>query len=94
MKPEKLSDQEVQRRLAGVPDWSLSGGQIGREYVFKDFVEAMRFVNRVADYAERAQHHPDITIRWNRVSLRVNTHDCAGISARDFELAHEVDRFT
>lgn len=91
MKPTKLTDAQVQASLKGVPDWSLSGTQIERTYVFKDFVGAMAFVTKVAEYAETAQHHPNILIRWNKVTLSVSTHDCSGISVKDFELAGAAD---
>ncbi len=95
MKPVKLTDAEVREHLKGVRDWSLSGDQIQRTYVFRDFVASMAFVNKVAEYAERVQHHPDIVIRWNKVTLSVNTHDCeggCGISIKDFDLARSADR--
>lgn len=91
MKPIKLTEAEVQEQLRKRPDWGLSGGKIERTFVFKDFVGSMGFVNRVAEYAERVQHHPDVLIRWNKVTLSVNTHDCGGISIKDFELAAAVD---
>lgn len=57
---------------------------------FADFLEAMRFVNRVAKLAERAQHHPDIDIRWNQVRLVLTTHDAGGLTERDFALAEKI----
>lgn len=91
MAPTKLSDDQVKSALKNVPAWCLSGGQIERTYVFKDFVAAMAFVNRIAEYAERVQHHPDVLIRWNKVTLSVSTHDCGGISDKDFTLAAVAD---
>jgi 4a-hydroxytetrahydrobiopterin dehydratase len=91
MKPVKLTDAEIQDALKRVPQWSLSGGQIERTFVFKDFLASMAFVTKIAAYAERVQHHPDILIRWNKVTLSANTHDCGGISAKDFELAKAAD---
>lgn len=91
MKPVKMNDSEIQRALEGVPEWRQSGAQIERTFVFKDFVASMKFVNAVAEYAERAQHHPDVLIRWNKVTVSVSTHDCGGISAKDFELAKAAD---
>lgn len=91
MEPTKLSDAEITEALAAVPSWARSGGQIERTYVFKDFLYSIAFVNRVAEYAERVQHHPDILIRWNKVTLSVHTHDCGGISSKDFDLAKAAD---
>lgn len=91
MKPTKLTDAEVQASLKAVPEWALSGAQIERTYMFKDFVGAMAFVTKVAEYAEKAQHHPNILIRWNKVTLSVSTHDCSGISVKDFDLASAAD---
>ncbi|MFM9958720.1 MAG: 4a-hydroxytetrahydrobiopterin dehydratase [Phycisphaerales bacterium] len=93
MKPTKLTDAEVREHLKRQPDWALSGGQIERTFVFKDFVASMAFVQKIAEYAERVQHHPNILIRWNKVTLSVNTHDCGGISIKDFDLAAAVNGF-
>ncbi|MCL4743024.1 MAG: 4a-hydroxytetrahydrobiopterin dehydratase [Phycisphaerales bacterium] len=87
----KLSESEIQEALASTPEWSEVSGAIQRTYDFTDFVQAMRFVNRVADYAEKAQHHPDILVRYNKVTISVSTHDAGGITAKDFALAKAVD---
>jgi 4a-hydroxytetrahydrobiopterin dehydratase len=86
-----LSDTEVKAALADVPGWELAGADIVKEYKFKDFVGAMAFVNRVADRAEAANHHPDIDIRWNTVTLTLSTHSEGGLTQLDIELAHRVD---
>jgi 4a-hydroxytetrahydrobiopterin dehydratase len=90
----KMTDAEVAEALKLTPDWSLLNGAIQRTFHFKDFVEAMGFVNRVADAAEKAQHHPDILVRWNKVTLTVNTHDAGGITVKDFDLAKKIDAMT
>lgn len=90
MKRELLSGREVERRLAGL-DWELDGRHLRKDLTFVDFGEAMAFVNRVADLAEERNHHPDITISWNRVGLRLTTHDRGGLTDRDFDLAGAVD---
>lgn len=82
-----LSQDEIRSKLAALPDWTLGGGQIERTFTFADFVAAMAFVNRVATEAERAGHHPDIDIRWNKVRLALSSHDAGGLTARDFSLA-------
>jgi len=88
---EKMSEAEIAAALPQVPEWSELNGAIQRTFQFKDFVEAMKFVNEVAAQAEREQHHPDILIRWNKVTLTLSTHDSGGITAKDFELAKRVD---
>lgn len=89
----KLTEAEIKTSLADVPDWSELEGEIQRTYQFADFEEAMRFVNRVADEAERTQHHPDILIRYNKVTLTLSTHDAGGITNKDFDLARSADQY-
>ena len=72
-------------------DWTRAGDQIEKEVRLSDFRAAMAFVNQVADIAERLNHHPDISISWNRVGLSVSTHDSGGLTALDFDLARAVD---
>jgi len=88
---DKLTDAQIAGMLTARPDWSETGGAIQRTFHFKDFVEAMTFVDRVAVIAEADQHHPDILIRYNKVTLSVNTHDAGGITEKDFSLAAKVD---
>lgn len=87
-----LKPTEIRSAQASVPRWCLRGKTIRRELTFPDFVAAMKFVNAVARAAERAQHHPDIDIRWNRVTLTLSTHDAGGLTANDFTLAASLDR--
>ncbi|MBX3365360.1 MAG: 4a-hydroxytetrahydrobiopterin dehydratase [Phycisphaeraceae bacterium] len=84
---ERLTPEEIKNRLAEMPEWAETGGEIHRTFAFADFVEAMGFVNRIAIDAERANHHPDILIRYNKVTLRLSTHDAGGITEKDFALA-------
>ncbi len=88
---QKLNLAQIKAALLGVPDWRRRSQTISREFVFKDFVKAMAFVNQVARLAERACHHPDIDIRWNRVTLRLSTHDAGGLTEKDFDLARKCD---
>ena len=85
-----LSDSDIDRELSSVA-WSRDGDRITRTVKLADFRAAMAFVNRVADVAEELDHHPDISISWNRVGLSVSTHDSGGLTALDFELARAVD---
>ena len=87
----KLSDTEVQAWLRKNPGWALEGGMIRRTFAFKDFVEAMAFVNKVAEPAEAADHHPDIDIRYSKVTLALVTHDAGGLTQRDVALAERAD---
>jgi 4a-hydroxytetrahydrobiopterin dehydratase len=88
---ERMSEVQVREALAAHPEWSESAGAVHRTYQFPDFVAAMRFVNAVAQIAEADQHHPDILIRWNKVTLSLSTHDAGGITDKDFALAAKVD---
>jgi len=89
---QTLNENEIQSRLdAEIPEWSEAGGAIQRTYQFDDFAQAMEFVNKVADAAEAAQHHPDILVRYNKVTLTLTTHDAGGITDSDFSLALRAD---
>ena len=86
-----LSAQELAQALQWLPVWQSTGNEIRRTYEFKDFVQAMAFVNRVADRAEAANHHPDIDIRYNKVAIGLTTHDEGGVTQKDVELARALD---
>lgn len=88
---KKLDAVEIKPALAAVPEWKLSGNAIARTCQFKDFPGAILFVNAVAELAEEAGHHPDIDIRWNRVTLTLTTHDAGGLTEKDFDLARKFD---
>ena len=87
-----LSPRQVSNRLAKLEQWAECGGSIQRTFQFADFVTSMKFVNEVALAAERVQHHPDILVRWNKVSLTLSTHDAGGITEKDFAFASDADR--
>jgi 4a-hydroxytetrahydrobiopterin dehydratase len=93
MQMDKMSETQVTDALKVAPEWSLVGEAIQRTYQFKDFITAMKFVNAVAEAAEAAQHHPDILIRYSRVTLTLATHDASGITSKDFDLASHADAF-
>ena len=86
-----LSDADVQAELARTPGWTRSGKTIEKTYRFRDFKEAMFFVNSVAALAERAGHHPDVAIHYNAVTLSLWTHSAGGLTAKDFALARGLD---
>ena len=89
---QPLDPAALHAELATCPGWSLSGGQIERTFGFPDFVRSMRFVNELAAAAERVQHHPDILVRYSRVTLGLSTHDAGGITGKDFAFARFADR--
>ena len=88
----KLSSAEIEEALKTHPEWHLDGGKLTRKWTFKDFAEAMAFVNRVAEVAEAAGHHPDIDIRYNQVVLGLISHDAGGITRRDAAMAGRIDK--
>ena len=87
----KLSLTRIKTALATVPHWKRKGSTISCTYQFKDFPAAIKFVNAVAKIAEQAWHHPDIDIRWNKVTLTLTTHDAGGLTDKDFKLARRLD---
>lgn len=89
-----LSENEIRDRLTTVPDWSRDGRTIRRRFELADFKAAMDLANRIADRAEAANHHPDIAIAWNKVSLALTTHSAGGLTDLDFRLAAEIDALT
>lgn len=88
----KMTPAAIRAALVSVPGWRKKGQSIVCRREFKNFVAAIQFVNAVARRAEKAQHHPDIDIRWNLVQLTLTTHDSGGLSERDFDLARAIDR--
>ena len=87
-----LSNQEVNKYLESLDDWGIDGDAIKREWIFKDFAEAMDFINMIAVMAENYNHHPEIYNVYNRVSLRFNTHDEGGITEKDISIAKEINK--
>jgi 4a-hydroxytetrahydrobiopterin dehydratase len=87
-----LSNAEITSRLNGLAAWKVESGELTRTYTFKDFLASLEFVNKVGAAAEKAGHHPDIDIRYNRVRLGLVTHDAGGLTAKDFDLAAEADK--
>ena len=87
----KLSDIEIQRSLGARAGWSRRGNAITRTFEFATFPDAIAFVNRVADVAEKMDHHPDVDIRYTKVTCSLSTHSAGGITQKDFRLAEEID---
>jgi len=87
-----LSHAEIASHLSNRPGWRIEGGELVRSFQFETFRDAVAFVNKVADLAEEAGHHPDIDIRYNRVRLALVSHDAGGLTSKDFALAAGADR--
>jgi 4a-hydroxytetrahydrobiopterin dehydratase len=87
-----LDDEEIEQRLDELGDWEREGVEIQKVFEFDDFNVAIQFVNDVARLAERYDHHPDIDIRWNKVRLALSTHSEGGLTARDFDLAGDIEQ--
>ena len=87
----KLSESEIAARLEDLADWTREGDQIQKLFKLASFPGAIGFVTQVAFLAEAANHHPDIDIRWRKVLLALTTHDAGGLTAKDFELAAQID---
>jgi 4a-hydroxytetrahydrobiopterin dehydratase len=88
----KYSAAQTKAALRFLPEWTKKGSTILRTFQFRDFATAIEFVNAVARLAERASHHPDIDIRWNKVTLSLTTHDEGGLTEKDFDLAMKADQ--
>jgi 4a-hydroxytetrahydrobiopterin dehydratase len=90
----KLTDAEVRTALGEMEGWTQVGGAIRKDFVFPGFRGAIGFVNRVADRANEAAHHPDIEIHYNHVLISLSTHDEGGVTEKDVALAAEIDAVT
>jgi 4a-hydroxytetrahydrobiopterin dehydratase len=86
-----LSDEEVEQRLAGVSGWEREGDAIKKAFKGDDFKSSVDFVNRVTPVAEEMNHHPDLEISWNTVTVTITTHSEGGLTENDFELASKID---
>ncbi len=87
-----LTQDEIETRLDRSGGWCQNGSAIERTFKFKDFVGSIAFVNAVAQIAEKANHHPDIGISWNEVTMSLTTHSQGGLTESDFKLAAEIGR--
>ena len=87
-----LEDEEIEQRVDELGDWTREGAEISKTYEFNDFTAAMEFVNDVARLADRYDHHPDIDIRYNKVSLTLSTHSEGGLTNLDFTLANDIEQ--
>ena len=87
----RLSDDEIQQRLAGLPGWSLDGGKLAREFRFDNFARAFGFMASAAIEADKLNHHPEWSNVYNRVTVHLVTHEAKGITELDFELARKMN---
>jgi 4a-hydroxytetrahydrobiopterin dehydratase len=87
-----LDSTQLETSLASLPGWKLEQGELVRTLTFKDFSQAMKFINQVAALADEAGHHPDIDIRYNKLRLALVTHDAGGITESDISLAQDIDK--
>jgi 4a-hydroxytetrahydrobiopterin dehydratase len=85
-----LTETQISAELAELPAWTRQGNEITTTTVRKDFPDALLYLGAVAYLAEKAKHHPDIAIAWNKVTLTLSTHSAGGLTANDFALAHQI----
>lgn len=86
-----LSDDEVTTGLSGLPGWERSGDEIVKTFQLPTFPDAIAFVTRVGFFAEQANHHPDLDIRWRNVRVALSTHEAGGLTEKDLALAGEIE---
>ncbi|MGI0004479.1 MAG: 4a-hydroxytetrahydrobiopterin dehydratase [Candidatus Nitrosotenuis sp.] len=91
MRPEKLTDGQIQEELKNLPGWSLQNGKLHKEFVFKDFVQAFGFMTKAALYAEKMDHHPEWFNVYNKLRVDLMTHDAGGITTNDVTLAKALE---
>jgi len=89
--PSDLTQQQIESFLGAHPDWFVQEHSIARTYGFDDFMGSLRFVMQVGAAAEAADHHPDIDIRWNKVTLTLSTHSQGALTSKDLDLAGTFD---
>jgi len=87
----KLSPAEIKAHLVALPAWQHGGDRITRRFTFKNFVQALAFVNQLGEVAEEQGHHPDLTLGWGYVGVTLTTHDCGGLSLNDMIMAAKID---
>ncbi len=87
----RLEENEIERRLSELPEWSRSGEAITRELECGDFAGSVELVKQLTPVAEEMNHHPDLAISWSKVTVTISTHSEGGLTAADFELARKID---
>ncbi len=87
----KLSPEQIAEKLKALPGWQYKDNAISKLFRFKEFMDGIRFVDRVAQIAEAADHHPDISISYTRVTFTCSTHREGGVTEKDLRLAHSIE---
>lgn len=90
---DRLSDIAIQRELGNLQGWSRRGDVITKTFQFRNFMTGINFVTAVAKAADAADHHPDIDIRYTKVTCALSTHSAGGITQKDLDLAKQIERF-
>jgi 4a-hydroxytetrahydrobiopterin dehydratase len=89
-----LTDEQIKQTLGSLPGWQQQGKAIQRVFEFPDFKASMQFVNKIAEAAEQANHHPDIDIRYNKVTMALVSHDSGGVTQRDVRMAQKINEIS
>jgi 4a-hydroxytetrahydrobiopterin dehydratase len=87
----KLSAEQIAEKLKALPGWEYKGNAIVKLLRFKEFMDGIEFINRVAEFAEAADHHPDMTINYTRITFSCSTHDQGGVTDKDIKLATNIE---
>ena len=88
---QKLSDLEIQRALGGLPGWARKGAALAKTFSFDRFADGIRFIDRLARVADDMNHHPDIDVRYTKITIMLSTHDAGGITDADLRLAEKIE---
>ncbi len=88
----KLSPTQITEKLKTLPGWEHKGEAIAKQYKFKEFMDGIRCIDRIAEIAEKMDHHPDIAINYTRITFTLSTHDQGGITEKDFKLGEAIER--
>ena len=92
MARKKLSAEEIAEQIAELKTWAAEDGNLKKRFAFKNFAEALEFVNKVGAIAEKLDHHPDITFGWGYAEFSITTHDAGGLTHNDFDLAKDIEK--
>ena len=88
----KLSDLEIRRAMSALPGWARKGDVLTKTYSFARFSDGIRFVDQVAEVADKMDHHPDIDVRYTKITFSLSTHDVGGITQNDIDLAAAIEK--
>ncbi|RBA27327.1 4a-hydroxytetrahydrobiopterin dehydratase [Flavobacterium tibetense] len=89
---KKLNSQEIAVKLQDFPNWNFLNNGIEKHFIFDNFVKTMKVINAIAEVAEAQNHHPEWSNVYNKIHIRLTTHDCDGVSEKDFELAEAIEK--